>query len=135
MFYRYSKEIMGAKRNGAKMKEIKRKKLIDSFRYAICGFKSAYKNEQNIKIHILIMIVVIIAGIILKINKIKWVICIMLFGMVISAELINTAIESLVDIAMPEINPKAKYIKDVAASYVMVIAISAAVIGIILFLA
>jgi len=124
-------------KNGATIKRfvrVKRKKLINSFKYAISGVKSAYKREQNLKIHILIMILVIIAGIMLEISKMEWIICIILFAIVISEELFNTAIEALVDMVMPEINPKAKFIKDVSASAVLISAICSAIIGIIIFL-
>ena len=80
------------------------------------------------------MILVIIMGFIFKISKIEWIICILLFVVVISEELINTTLEALVDLVMPEINPKAKFIKDVAASAVLVSAIGAIIIGLIIFL-
>lgn len=113
---------------------IKRKKLINSFKYAICGLKSAYKREQNLKVHIMIMIIVIIAGIVLKIDKMEWIICIILFAIVIGTELMNTAIEAIVDMVMPEINAKAKFIKDVSASSVLVFAMGSAIIGLIIFI-
>ena len=61
-------------------------------------------------------------------------ICIILFGLVITAELINTAIETTVDIAMPRKDEKAKLAKDVAAGAVLVCAITASIIGLIIFL-
>ena len=88
-------------------------KLIHSFKYAFEGILTGLKKEQNMKIHFIIMILVIIAGIILKISKIEWIICIILFGIVISAEMFNTAIEQTVDIARPEKNEKEKIAKDV----------------------
>jgi diacylglycerol kinase len=110
------------------------KKLINSFKYAICGIKTAIKRETNLKIHIFIMLIVIIFGVVLKINVSEWITCIILFGLVISAELLNTAIEITVDIAMPKINEKAKKAKDIAAGAVLITAIAAAIIGIIIFL-
>ena len=107
---------------------------MNSFKYAFEGILSALKTERNLKIHIFIMIFVIIMGIILKISTIEWCICIILFGLVISLELLNTAIETVVDIAMPEINEKAKKAKDISASAVLVSAIASAVIGFIIFL-
>ena len=113
---------------------MKNKKLINSFKCAIQGIKQAVKTERNVKIHITIMILVIIAGIVLKINTQEWIICIILFGLVISLELVNSAIEATVDIAMPEINEKAKFAKDVAAGAVLVSAIASAIIGLIIFI-
>ena len=112
---------------------MKNKKLINSFKCAIQGIKQAVKTERNVKIHITIMILVII-GIVLKINTQEWIICIILFGLVISLELVNSAIEATVDIAMPEINEKAKVAKDVAAGAVLVSAIASAIIGLIIFI-
>lgn len=112
----------------------KRKKLINSFKYAFNGLAEALKKEQNIKIHVLIMIFVIIAGFLLKISIAEWIVCLILFAMVISLELINTAIEITVDIAMPKINEKAKFAKDISAGAVLFSAIISAIIGIIIFL-
>lgn len=111
----------------------KSKSIIHSFRYAIEGFLSAFKTERNMKVHVFIMICVMIAGSLLKITCFEWIICVLLFGMVIGAELMNTAIEITVDIAMPEKNEKAKLAKDIAAAGVFVVAITAAIVGIIIF--
>ena len=112
---------------------MKNKKLINSFKCAIQGIKQAVKTERNVKIHITIMILVIIAGIVLKINTQEWIICIILFGLVIGGEMLNSAIETVVDIAMPDINPKAKFAKDAAAGAVLVLAIASAIIGFMIF--
>ena len=114
--------------------ERKRKKLKNSFKYAFCGIITALKKEQNMKIHFTIAILVIIAGIILKISTIEWIICLILIGIVISLELVNTAIEQVVDIAMPEINEKAKIAKDVAAGAVLMVAIISLICGLIIFI-
>ena len=112
---------------------MKNKKFINSFKCASQGIIQAIKTERKVKIHITIMILVIIAGIVLKITKQEWITCIILFGLVISLELVNSAIETTVDIAMPEINEKAKNAKDIAAGAVLVSAIAAAIIGLIIF--
>ena len=100
------------------------KKFIKSFKYAFEGIFTGIKKERNMKIHISIMILVIIFGILLKINKVEWIICITLFGLVISMELINTAIENTVDLIA----------KDVAAGAVLVSAIVSSVIGLMIFI-
>ena len=111
----------------------KSKNVISSFKYAFQGMFSALKTERNLKIHVTIMILVIIAGIVLKISKIEWIICIILFGLVIGGEMLNSAIETVVDIAMPDINLKAKFAKDAAAGAVLVCAIASAIIGFMIF--
>lgn len=111
----------------------KSKKLINSFKYAFEGIKTVIKKEQNMKIHFIMMILVILAGVILKLTKIEWIICIILFGVVLTAELFNTAIEIVVDIVMPNKDERAKNAKDISAGAVLVVAISSAIIGLIIF--
>ena len=109
------------------------KKLINSFKYAIEGIISSFKTERNMKIHVLAMIVVIALGFFFKLDKVEWCFIIIAIVSVISAELFNTAIETVVDMVSPERNPKAKLAKDIAAGAVLVVAIGAAIIGFIVF--
>ena len=109
------------------------KKLINSFKYAIEGIISSFKTERNMKIHVLAMIVVIALGLFFKLNKVEWCFIIIAIASVISAELFNTAIETVIDMVSPERNPKAKLAKDIAAGAVLVVAIGAAIIGFIIF--
>lgn len=120
-------------RNKRKIK-VKTKKIINSFKYAIQGFVQSFKSERNMKFHVLIMLVVCLMGCLLKINKWEWITCIILFGVVISAELFNTAIETVVDMITPYRDPKAKIAKDVAAAAVLVPAIASIIVGLIIFL-
>jgi len=113
--------------------KVETKKLTNSFKYAFEGIKSSFDTERNMKIHVIIMLLVILAGVVLKISVIEWIICIILFGVVIAGELFNTAIETVVDLAMPNKNNKAKLAKDVSAGAVLILAITSAVIGIIIF--
>ena len=113
---------------------MKNKKLINSFKYAFSGIISAFKTERNMKIHVSVMILVILCGIIFKLETWEWIVCICLFALVIGGELFNTAIEIVVDLAMPKINDKAKKSKDVAAGGVLVFAIGSAIIGLIIFI-
>lgn len=114
--------------------KVETKKLSNSFKYAFEGIFSSFKSERNMKIHFTIMFLVIIFGLIFKINPLEWIICIFCFAMVIGAEMFNTAIETVVDIAMPYRNDKAKIAKDVAAGAVLVFAIASVIIGFIIFL-
>ena len=114
--------------------KVETKKLSNSFKYAFEGIFSSFKSERNMKIHFTIMLLVIIFGFIFKISMLEWIICIFCFAMVIGAEMFNTAIETVVDIAMPYRNDKAKIAKDVAAGAVLVFAIASAIIGLIIFL-
>lgn len=96
--------------------------------------KTAWKTEENLKIHFFIMLMVIVAGVTLKINTTEWSVVLILCGLVISLELINTAIENAVDLVTKEYNEKAKNAKDIAAGAVLFSAIIAAIIGFIIFL-
>ena len=114
----------------------KTKKLINSFKYAFSGIVSSFKTERNMKIHVLIMILVIIAGIVFKISKISaldWIILTIMIALVISAELFNTTFETVVDMITKERNEKAKLAKDIAAGAVLVLAIGSIIVGLIIF--
>ena len=117
-----------------KLKEKGLKRLIKSFKYAIEGIIYAFKYEQNIIVHTIAMILVIVLGIILKLSYFEWLICLILFGLVIATEMINTSIEAVVDLACPKIDPLAKIAKDTASGAVLVFAITAAISGLIIFI-
>ena len=107
---------------------MKNKKLINSFKYAFTGMWSAYKSERNMKIHIAVAILVILFGVFLQISTYEWLACIVCFAMVIGAEMFNTAIETVVDIAMPKKDERAKKAKDVAAGGVLFFSICSSII-------
>ena len=113
---------------------MKNKKLINSFKYAFSGIATAFKSEKNMKIHFTMMMLVIIFVILLKISLNEWLVCIMLFCMVIGSEMINTAVENVVNLAMPTKNEVAKNAKDISAGAVLVFAIGSAIIGLIIFI-
>lgn len=117
-----------------KLKEKSFKRLFKSFKYAIEGIIYAFKYEQNIIVHTLAMILVILLGIIVKLSIFEWLICLILFGLVIATEMINTAIEATVDLACDKKDPLAKIAKDTASGAVLVFAITASIAGIIIFL-
>jgi len=117
-----------------RMIKVKTKKLINSFKYAFEGFIVSFKTERNMKIHILIMLLVILMGFLLKINYFEWIICIILFAIVISGELFNTVIETVVDMITPYKNENAKKAKDIAAGAVLVLAVASAIIGFMIFM-
>lgn len=110
------------------------KRLGRSFKAAFEGIAATYKKEQNIKIHTFIAIVVVLGGILFKINYIEWLVCLVLIGFVLMAEFFNTAIEYVVDLASPNIHPLAKAAKDTASAGVLMMAIISAVIGFVIFL-
>lgn len=113
---------------------LKNKSLINSFKYACMGIKSAIKSEKNMKIHVLATLIVTALGFILGLKPLEWVACILSIVIVISSEMLNTAIETVVDLVSPNINPLAKKAKDIAAGSVLVMAIGAFLVGLIIFI-
>ncbi len=110
------------------------KKFFHSFTYPIKGLKYAYRNEQNLAVDVGIALLVVIAGFIFKISFIEWAILFLTIGLVISCELINTAIEAVVDLVTEEYHPLAKVAKDTSAAAVFIFAIVAIIVGLVIFL-
>lgn len=115
------------------MKKNKKDPLAKSFGYAFQGIFTCIKKERNMKIHLAVAILVVIFGTVLKLSVTEWCICLALFGMVMSLELVNTAVEAVVDLVTKERHPLAKIAKDTAAGAVLIAAIMAAITGLIIF--
>ncbi|MGG3444408.1 diacylglycerol kinase [Bacillus cereus] len=113
---------------------MKKGKLINSFGYAIAGIYFCLRHERNMKIHYLAAVIVICCGFYFHITKIEWVVLLIVIGIVMSLEMVNTAIEKTVDLATTDIHPFAKNAKDVAAGSVLLFTIIAVVIGAVIFL-
>ena len=107
--------------------------LLHSFAYAFDGVLSALKTERNLVIHFAVAALVTALAFVLRCSATEWYILIILFGLVITAELVNTAIETVINLVSPEYHPLAKLAKDTAAGAVLVMAVAAAVIGMIIF--
>ena len=105
------------------------KRLGNSFKYAAQGIKSAYKTEQNLLVHTVVAILIIALGIIIGLSLLEFAIVFVVIGLVMTAEMINTAIEYAIDMAMPSIHPLAKVSKDVASGAVLFSAIIAIIVG------
>lgn len=110
------------------------KKQLRSFGYAWKGIRCCVGKEQNLSFHLIAMVVTVIAGFLLEITRTDWMIVILCIGVVIAAELFNSAIEKLVDLVSPERHPIAGQVKDIAAGAVLVCAATAAIIGLIVFI-
>lgn len=105
-----------------------------SFRYAYEGFVAALKAEPNLKFHMLAGLIVTLSAFYFKVSKTDWIFLIILIGFVIAIELTNTSIESTVDAFIDKQHPGAKLAKDISAGAVLVAAVTAAILGIIIFL-
>lgn len=109
-------------------------KRIQSFEHAGRGIKIFLKTTHNAWIHIFIAIVVIVLGFYFEISQTEWLFLIISIGFVLACEAFNTALEFDIDLTSPEYHPYAKYTKDVAAGAVLISAITASVIGLVIFI-
>ncbi|MBZ4190424.1 diacylglycerol kinase [Niabella beijingensis] len=110
------------------------KKLVKGFGYAGSGLKAAFLSEQNFRVHVVAAVLVVLMGAVFDVHAFEWLILIICVVMVMGMELLNTAVEKLCDRIMPEKDPGIRYIKDVSAAAVLVVAIGAAAAGLIIFI-
>ncbi|AIY05244.1 diacylglycerol kinase [Planococcus sp. PAMC 21323] len=102
--------------------------------FAAQGIGTALKREQNIRFHLLAAIIVVIAGWLTVLSYTEWLVVILLIAGMIALEMVNSAIERVVDLATAELHPLAKQAKDMAAGAVLVFAVASAIIGLLIFL-
>lgn len=119
---------------GKKHKVNKNKNLIDSFKHAYEGVVYSAVKERNMHIHLISACLVVVFGALFSISYAEWLVCFVLIGLVISLELVNTAIEAVVDLITTDENSVAKLAKDTAAGAVLVASMISLFIGIIIFL-
>ena len=110
------------------------KNFLASFKYAFAGIFSVLRNERNFKVQLLITVLVMLTTFILEADNIEWAILILCMTLVLSLEMLNTAIEKVCNFLHPDEHPQIKIIKDVAAGAVLLASIAAAIIGAIILL-
>jgi len=115
------------------MKPFSLKERIDSFRYAFNGIRLTIWAEHNFRIHLVATVLVVGLGFYFDMTASEWLWITFVISLVLITEMINTAIEKLVDLAEPNQNPLAGKIKDIAAGAVLIAAITAVVIGALIF--
>jgi diacylglycerol kinase len=116
-----------------KDKKFSLSKRLKSFKYAFSGLKTVFSEEHNAIIHLIAATVVITASFLCDLNTYEWIGVVFSIGLVITAEIINTAIENIADFLTTEQNDKIKKIKDLSAAGVLISAMTALVIGLIIF--
>ncbi|AEB06947.1 undecaprenol kinase [Coriobacterium glomerans PW2] len=104
-----------------------------SLRYALMGVVTAVVTERNIKIQIAAAALAVALGLIVRLDYVCWALIAVSIGVVIFAELANTAMETIVDLATQEMDPLAKRAKDIAAASVLVLSLTAGVVGVLVF--
>lgn len=109
------------------------KKLIKSFSWAINGLKTVWREEKNFRIETIIAIGVILLGLLDGLSETKWALIWIAITIVLSSEIVNTAVEDICNKIEPETNPIIGKIKDIMAGFVLISCIGATMIGIIVF--
>ncbi len=109
------------------------KEFIDSFRFALQGIRWAWKG-QNFRVQVCIALAVIALAYTMGITRTEWLVILVFVGGVPALELVNSAIEEMVNLASPDFNPLAGRIKDMAAGAVLFFSIFAFVVGLVIFL-
>ena len=120
------------KENGNKNMSFRR--LLNSFKFSFDGLIYAYTNEQSMFIHISITLVTVLGGIYFDISRMEWLFVMMMIGLVVAAELINTAIEATIDLLTDKFHPLAKIAKDTGSAAVLALSTVAFVGAAIIFI-
>ena len=105
-----------------------------SFKCAFTGLFIAFRSEPNIRIHCIAAVIAVLCGVALNVSSTEWIFIAIAIGSVFTAEFFNSSIEKLVDLVSPERHEKAGIIKDIAAGAVLIAAITALIIGCIIFI-
>lgn len=115
------------------MKTDKKHQLLQSFGFACKGLIAALRTERNFRIHILAATGVVVMGFLVNLNPAEWAVVVVCTGMVLTAELLNTAIEKTIDLVSPQWDKQAGLIKDMAAAAVLIASLAALVVGLVVF--
>ncbi|CAM2935194.1 diacylglycerol kinase [Streptococcus acidominimus] len=118
-----------------KQKKWKNRTLTSSMEFAVTGVVNAYKEERNMRKHMISTLLAVIAGLVFQITAVEWLFLLLSIFLVISFEIINSAIENVVDLASDyHFSMLAKNAKDMAAGAVLVISVYALITGLIIFI-
>jgi diacylglycerol kinase (ATP) len=113
---------------------IEPKKLINSFSYAFAGMRYAYTSDQNIRVHIYIAVLVLFLSFFFGLSSYEIGVVVLAIVVVLSAEMINTAIEKMADLITKEHRMEAKIAKDISSAMVLTAALGSVVVGVVVFL-
>ena len=116
------------------MKQLRKNKIYKAFINAITGLHYFFRHERNGRTQLIIGVFSVILGTLLHITQHEWIAVLLCIGTVLSAEMINSALEKLCDYSQPLFNPQIRIIKDIAAGSVLIISVSSAIIGAFIFI-
>ena len=108
-------------------------KFFRGFKFAVNGLIYSFKTQLNIRVQLFAVVLLFIAGVLFHISSLEWLAIVICVGAVLAAELMNTAIEVLVDLVSPEFNAKAGLVKDIAAGAVLLAALMSLTVALIIF--
>lgn len=103
--------------------------LYRSLKCALKGIAGTFRTQANFRVMAVCFLLVVIAGFVLELSGLEWAVVLLCCGGVLAFEMLNTAIECLVDIIKPETHPLAGKIKDIAAGFVLVFSVLTAAVG------
>ncbi len=109
------------------------KSLLESFNFAFEGIIHVVRYERNLRIHFLIAVAVIIAAVGFDVTRMELISLLLAIAFVLIAEMLNSALEAVVDLVTPSVEPLAKIAKDVAAGAVLIATVTAVAIGYLVF--
>ncbi|AQP52939.1 UDP kinase [Vagococcus penaei] len=113
----------------------KNQHIYQAIYYALNGIRCTIKSERNMRYHLILGVIVLVLGFVFQVSRIEWLFLISCIGLVLFAEMLNTAIETTVDLVTNQTyHPLAKKAKDIAAGAVLIISLYALIVGIIIFL-
>lgn len=115
-------------------KKWKNKNFAEALKNSIAGIQYVFRTERNLKIQFVFAMLVIGMALVFKFTLIEWAILVLVIGSVLFAEMLNTAIEVMLDLYIQEYNQGVKIAKDIASGAVLVTAIVSVMVGAILFL-
>lgn len=110
------------------------RRKVASFGYALKGLRIGFSEESNFQIQLMLAIAAFFLGWYLKISQTEWLFVVVVTGLVLTAELLNTALEELCDMLRTTHDPHVAKIKDLAASAVLVSSVMALIVGLVIFL-
>lgn len=107
--------------------------FLRSFRFAFAGLSHLWETQRNFRIEVAVGLVALVAGLLARLERWEWAALLLTIALVLVLEALNTTLESAVTLASPDLDPRAKAAKDVAAAAVLIAAIVSVAIGILTF--
>ncbi len=114
--------------------DFKSKSYTSSFEFAYQGFKTVFKEERNMRTHVIFALAILVLSYLLKLSKWEWLWVLLAIFLVVVMEILNTTFENVVDLATNDhFHPIGKKVKDMAAAAVLLTAFFAVIVGCIIF--